>query len=84
MFVHFWGTWCAPCEAELPEFVNFIQKNQDKGVKAILIIQDEEAKNEKVLKKFWKFPSFTVLTDKSGRCNGRFGTVKVPETYLFS
>lgn len=85
-FVHFWATWCAPCEAELPSFVDFIRKNKDKGVRAVLVgVQDEEVKMKKYLRKYGDLSSsFTLLTDKSGDVMARFGTVKLPETYLFS
>ncbi len=26
ILVHFWGTWCAPCEYELPHFLKFSEK----------------------------------------------------------
>src|SRR5688500_2486081 len=26
LVVHYWGTWCAPCEAELPDLLAFIKR----------------------------------------------------------
>ena len=26
VFVHIWGTWCAPCEKEMPEFLTYAEK----------------------------------------------------------
>ena len=86
VFVHFWATWCAPCEAELPSFIEFVKQNKEKNVRAVLVgVQDEEEKMKKYLKRYGKLPeSFTVVSDKSGTTMSRFGTVKLPETYLFA
>jgi cytochrome c biogenesis protein CcmG, thiol:disulfide interchange protein DsbE len=84
--VHFWGTWCAPCEAELPDFIKHVQKFEKKGVKAILLaVKDDDAKIKKYLKRFSRLPdNIIVAHDKTGVTMVNFGTVKVPETYLFS
>lgn len=84
--VHFWGTWCGPCEAELPEFIEFVKRNKENGVKAVLLaVQDDEVKIKKFLKRFGKLPSNIVVAhDKPGKSMISFGTVKVPETYLFA
>jgi cytochrome c biogenesis protein CcmG, thiol:disulfide interchange protein DsbE len=84
--VHFWGTWCGPCEAELPEFIQFVKNNKSKGVKALLLaVQDDEVKIKKFLKKLGTLPdNIVVAHDKEGGSMITFGTVKVPETYLFA
>ena len=83
--IHFWGTWCGPCEAELPEFINFMKKNESKGLKAILLaVQDDDKAIKKYLKRYGTLPSnIEVVHDKKGDLMLSFGTVKVPETYLF-
>ncbi|MCF8059118.1 MAG: TlpA family protein disulfide reductase [Bacteriovoracaceae bacterium] len=86
VLIHFWGTWCAPCEAELPDFLNFVNKFQDKKVRAVLLaVQDDDKKINKFMKRFGDLPeNVTVVHDKTGKSMLTFGTVKVPETYLFS
>ncbi len=32
LVVNFWATWCAPCVAEIPEFVEVAKQYRDKGV----------------------------------------------------
>lgn len=85
-FVHFWGTWCAPCEAELPEFVEFAEKFEDENVKFVLLaVNDETQKVKNFLeKRLRELPSnIVVAIDEDGSSLETFGTVKVPETYLF-
>lgn len=86
LLVHFWATWCAPCEAELPSFIRLAKKFENKKIKFIIIAaNDEEVKIKKFLKKIGTLPA-NVLTinDQSSEVMSRFGTVKVPETYLFN
>ena len=85
--VHFWGTWCAPCEAELPSFLKFASDLEKKNVKVlILAVNDEELAVKKFLKRFKNNRPKNVLfgLDKDGLSLPLFGSVKVPETYLFS
>jgi cytochrome c biogenesis protein CcmG, thiol:disulfide interchange protein DsbE len=86
LVVHFWGTWCAPCEAELPTFIAFAAKLKHKGVKFILLaVNDKVAK----IKKFFTKHKITIpnnvmiALDNSTKSMPIFGTAKVPETYLF-
>ena len=55
-FVHFWATWCAPCEVEFPEFLKFADSLRNKKIKFILIaINDDLIKVKKFLKQFQAF-----------------------------
>ena len=84
-FVHFWGTWCGPCEAEFPDFLKLAREFENKGVHFFLLaVNDKDAKIKKFIRRFDKFPSnVTLAHDSSGESLDLFGTVKVPETYLF-
>ena len=85
-FVHIWGTWCAPCEKEMPEFLTYADKVKDKGVKFLLVaVNDEEFKIKKFLARFPNIPkNVTFAIDKENRVMDQLGTLKVPETFLFS
>ncbi|MBN8647302.1 MAG: TlpA family protein disulfide reductase [Caulobacterales bacterium] len=50
--IHFWDTNCAPCLAEMEEFVNFAQKYETKYAPVIFISLDEDDKREYANKKF--------------------------------
>ena len=84
-FVHFWGTWCAPCEHEFPDFLKFAKKFEKDNVKFLLLaVNDDNKKIKKFLKRFKNLPTNVIIAhDKSGASMTLFGTVKVPETYLF-
>jgi cytochrome c biogenesis protein CcmG/thiol:disulfide interchange protein DsbE len=86
VFVHIWGTWCAPCEKEMPEFLSYAAKVQDSGVKFLLIaVNDEEMKIKKFLTRFPNISkNVTFAIDKENRVMDQLGTLKVPETFLFN
>lgn len=86
MFLHIWGTWCAPCEKEMPDFLAYAEKVKDTGVKFLLIaVNDEEMKIKKFLSRFPAIPqNVTFAFDKDNRVMDQLGTLKVPETFLFN
>lgn len=85
-FVHIWGTWCGPCEKEMPEFLQYAARVQDTGVKFLLVaVNDEEVKIKKFLTRFPNIPkNVTFAIDKENRVMDQLGTLKVPETFLFN
>lgn len=55
VYIHLWASWCAPCVNEVPELIEFAQKNTDK-VKFIAISLDDNIDD---LSKFLiSFPEF--------------------------
>lgn len=86
VFVHIWGTWCAPCEKEMPEFLSYAAKIQNQGLRFLLVaVNDEEAKIDKFLKRFPNIPkNVTFAIDRDNRVMDQLGTLKVPETFLFA
>jgi cytochrome c biogenesis protein CcmG/thiol:disulfide interchange protein DsbE len=87
LVVHYWGTWCGPCEAELPELLTFIKRFEGRpGVKFLLVaVNDEKVKIEKHLKTL-ALPKSSILwlMDNKNVHRDIFGTTRVPETYVFS
>lgn len=84
VFVHIWGTWCAPCEKEMPDFLKYAEDVKEKGVKFLLIaVDDEDVKVRKFMARFVIPKNVTIVLDKKNIVMDLFGSLKVPETYLF-
>ncbi len=41
LFLNFWATWCAPCRAEIPDFVEVYNEYKDKGLEILGISVDQ-------------------------------------------
>lgn len=84
LFVHIWGTWCAPCEKEMPEFLKYAASVEGRGIKFLLVaVNDEEMKIKKFMARFSLPKNVLVVMDKENKVMDLFGTLKVPETFLF-
>ncbi|MFA6237061.1 MAG: TlpA disulfide reductase family protein [Bacteriovorax sp.] len=85
LFVHIWGTWCAPCEKEMPEFLKYAESLKEKDVKFLLIaVNDEDVKIKKFMARFLIPGNVAVVRDSENKVMDLFGTLKVPETFLFN
>ena len=84
IIVHFWATWCGPCELEFPELVELTAKLKgDPSIKFVFVaVNDELKKIQKFLKKFNLEANTIVLKDDNNGFKS-FGTYKLPETYIF-
>ena len=84
--VHFWATWCAPCEYELPSFLKLAKRLESLNAKVILMtVRDDTLKVKKFLKRFGEMgQNVLVLDDRDGSVMEKFGVVKVPETFVFN
>jgi cytochrome c biogenesis protein CcmG/thiol:disulfide interchange protein DsbE len=87
LVVHFWGTWCAPCENELPDFLNFIKRFEGRtDIKFVLVaVNDDIVKIRKHLKML-AIPKSSIiwLLDNKNIHRDIYGTTRVPETYVFA
>jgi len=41
LLINFWGTWCAPCRAEIPELIKIADQYKDKGVVVLGLAQQD-------------------------------------------
>jgi thiol-disulfide isomerase/thioredoxin len=85
--VHYWGTWCAPCEAELPDLLSFLKRFEgQQEVKFYLVaVNDEVVKvNKHIASLALPKANITWLIDNNNVYRDLFGTTRVPETWVFS
>ena len=85
LLVHFWATWCGPCEAELPELLALTDKLPANVRVLIVAINDEVPKIRKFLAglKLPQNKEVLWLMDNRNVHRDLFGTTKLPESYVF-
>ena len=86
LFIHFWATWCGPCEVEFPELVEFINHFKNKSDLKFLIVavNDDPKKVKKFLARFSIDNKNVFLLKDDTNSYNKFGTYKLPETFLFA
>ena len=70
VLLDFWASWCTPCQAEIPQFIEWQKKFGDRGFQVIGISMDD---NEKAARKFLERvkPNYPIA----------MGNTKVAESY---
>jgi peroxiredoxin len=79
--LNFWATWCPPCVMEAPSLEQFATQMRPQGVTVIGVSMDEDPQ---ALNKFVRsyHVSYPVARDPSAALANRYGTYKLPETYI--
>ena len=81
VLLNFWATWCAPCQVEIPRFIEWQSKYQGDGLSIVGVSMDDDSGPVKsfVQKRGLNYP--VVLGDeKLGLAYG--GVLGLPVTYL--
>jgi peroxiredoxin len=81
VFLNFWGTWCKPCEKEMPYMNELYSEYKKKGVEIIALNADE---TDIAVKNFatqygLKFP---IAIDKGQEILNTYGVGPLPTTFL--
>ena len=83
VLVNIWATWCPPCKAEIPGFINLYKKYKDKGLVIIGVSVDRGGK--KVVVKFAADYNinYPILIGKDKQITKVFGPIRgIPTTFL--
>ncbi|WP_064090984.1 thiol-disulfide oxidoreductase ResA [Rossellomorea aquimaris] len=83
VFLNFWGTWCKPCEKEMPYMNNQYKKYKNQGVQVLAINVGESnfLINRFVSKHNLTFP---ILVDKEDQVQHAYGIDPLPTTLLIN
>jgi peroxiredoxin len=81
VFLNFWGTWCKPCEKEMPYMNNQYNHFKDKGVQilAVNIGESDLAVSKFAERKKLDFP---IMIDKDTQVQNAYGVNPLPVTFL--
>lgn len=79
VILNFWATWCAPCIDELPSLQALQRERPDVQVLAVSIDDDPVA-----YQNFLKQYDISLLSARDGSqgANLKYGSVRVPETFV--
>lgn len=81
VMVNFWGTWCPPCRAEMPDMEKFYQEN-DVEILAVNLTPTESNVSD-VTDFIDEFGlSFQVLLDEELTVSSRYGIQPVPTSFM--
>ena len=81
VLLNFWATWCAPCQVEMPRFVQWQEKYQPDGLSIVGVSMDDDAEPVKALVRQRNLNYPVIMgDDKLGLAYG--GVLGLPVTYL--
>lgn len=79
--LHFWGTWCPPCVTEIPKLRAFAGAHAADPRFALVMVAVEDSP-QRVSDFLGADEAKSVLYDAKWEAANRYGTTKLPETYL--
>lgn len=82
--VNYWATWCPPCRAEIPDLIEFHERNKEKKA-VVLGVAYEDISTDRLQKFVDKFAiNYPILKLEPGSPNVLGPIPGLPTTYLVS
>lgn len=81
VFLNFWGTWCKPCEEEMPYINNQYAQFKDKGVQVLAVDVGESELAVTKFKDRYQL-NFPIVIDKDSQVMNAYGVNPLPITFL--
>jgi thiol-disulfide isomerase/thioredoxin len=83
LILHFWATWCAPCQEEMPGLVKFVKDTKaDRNVEFLAVSVDTDWKVVDAWLKARGITDLPLALDPNGDTAHVVGTDKYPETWF--
>jgi cytochrome c-type biogenesis protein len=89
IFLNFWGTWCPPCRAEMPDIQSLYETQKTEGENGVIVLgiaapNYSGEKDEQGIKDFLEKNGYTypVLMDTDAELFEAYGIYSFPTTYM--
>ena len=80
--LNFWATWCPPCKAEIPDFVEVYETYKDKDVIFLGVSVDEDVDALKDFIKSYEINYPILLDTRTQNVSGIWGVSGIPTTFF--
>jgi thiol-disulfide isomerase/thioredoxin len=81
VLLNFWATWCAPCRAEIPEFVTLQSKYRGKPLRVVGISLDDRAEAAAQFYRQYKM-NYPVALGNAALAEAYGGVLGLPVTFI--
>jgi len=81
VYVDFWASWCAPCQASFPWLRKMQSRYHKQGFRVITVNLDKDRKQAQAFLRRHR-TNFPVVYDPRGRIATRYGVKAMPSSYL--
>jgi cytochrome c biogenesis protein CcmG/thiol:disulfide interchange protein DsbE len=81
VLLNFWATWCTPCRAEIPEFVDYQNKYGPQGLQLLGISMDDDPKPVRDFYQQFKM-NYPVAIGSASLAESYGGVLGLPVTFL--